>query len=177
MARFDCRLTADFHNRSGGLIQADRLYLTAQARCPAGVPPSALCEIVEPAEGDWVPFQLSGRCPDLSWADLPRLASAAMCHENRERGDDRGVAAGRPGRGGSGAGWTIPSCVLDSALYACAMHLWCVRRQRRGPAAAHGRFAIGPPAARRRDVPGSLRLPRSGRLATTTSTSSARMAR
>jgi len=118
---YACALTNDFRNRSGGLIQKDRPYLRADARVgdrPATSAPSL------PA----VPSE---------WAEFVYLDDSAIWHGPVFR-CIRGVNCDRQGGWGrilalplsdlTGVGrvaeWTVPSCVLDAALYTCGIHLW-----------------------------------------------------
>ncbi|HTU26886.1 MAG TPA: SDR family NAD(P)-dependent oxidoreductase, partial [Pirellulales bacterium] len=117
----DCRLTADFFNRNGGLIQPDRLYLTAKA-VPADVPLEPLAPL--PATiGQWHEFQYPNEAP-IYHGPVFRGVKAACA--NPERGTAQILALPLKELVGEArvAGWTIPSCVLDAAMYSCAMHLW-----------------------------------------------------
>ncbi|HEX4142344.1 MAG TPA: SDR family NAD(P)-dependent oxidoreductase [Pirellulales bacterium] len=118
---FDCRLTSDFHNRNGGLIQADRLYLTTKA-ATAGVPAAPLATI-SPHSGEWRDFRYPNEAPIYHG---PVFRGLRGCCYGPAAGTARVLALPMKDLVGEArlAGWTIPSCVLDSAMYACAMHLW-----------------------------------------------------
>ncbi len=118
---FDCRLTSDFHNRNGGLIQPDRLYLTAKA-VPAGIESAPLAKIPTNA-GEWRDFRYPNEAPIYHG---PVFRGLRGCCYGPQAGTARVLALSMKDLVGESrlAGWTIPSCVLDSAMYACAMHLW-----------------------------------------------------
>jgi hypothetical protein len=140
----DCRLTCDFRNRNGGLIQKDRPYLRATVEIGAGQSNAANVVAAPPA----------------SWTDFTYPDDSAVYHGPAFRGVN-GIACDRAGGWGRiaarplselvgpqrAAEWTIPSCVLDAALYACGIHLWM-----------HGQGAISLP-----NSIGRLRLGRSPR--------------
>jgi acyl transferase domain-containing protein/acyl carrier protein len=117
---FACRLTADFFNRKGGLIQPDRLYLSAIAET------AAIAEPLEPIEamvGDFDPFIYPEDAPIHHGPVFRGLTSG---HGSDQRGTAKIIALPLADMVGPDrvAGWSIPSCVLDAAFYACAMHLW-----------------------------------------------------
>ncbi len=119
--RFDCRLTSDFYNLNGELIQSDRLYLRAQAvTADAHVSP---LDKIQPTAGQWHDFKYPDVAPIYHGPAFRGLK--ALCG-NVESGSNRVLALPLADLVGSPrtSGWTIPSCVLDSAMYACAMHLW-----------------------------------------------------
>jgi NAD(P)-dependent dehydrogenase (short-subunit alcohol dehydrogenase family) len=118
---FDCRLTCDFRNRGGGLIQKDRPYLRATAET-----------------GDTRSNEIVGlEDPPSGFTDFTYPDDSAVYHGPALRGAT-GIACNRAGGWGRIASlpladlvgasradrWTIPSCVLDNALYACGIHLW-----------------------------------------------------
>ncbi|HEY1784090.1 MAG TPA: KR domain-containing protein [Pirellulales bacterium] len=117
----DCRLTSDFYNRNGGLIQADRLYLATKA-VPAGVPAAPLTKIL-PNIGEWRDFSYPNEAPIYHG---PVFRGLRGCCYAPGKGTARLLALPLVDLVGPArvTGWTIPSCLLDSAMYACAMHLW-----------------------------------------------------
>ncbi len=129
----DCELTCDFRNRAGDVIQKDRPYLRAALEW-ADAPPALTAEL-PPAPTAWTDFAYPERSPMFhgaafrgvtatcfdehgGWARIASLPLADLVGESRV------------------VGWTIPSVVLDSALYACGIHLW-----------VHGQGAISLPKA------------------------------
>jgi hypothetical protein len=118
---FDCRLTSDFHNRNGGLIQADRLYLTTKA-VPADVQSAPLAKIPSHA-GEWRDFRYPNEAPIYHG---PVFRGLKGCCYGPQAGTARLLALPMADLVGPArvSGWTIPSCVLDAAMYSCAMHLW-----------------------------------------------------
>ncbi len=116
-----CRWTCDFRNRTGGLIQKDRLYLEATA-VVAEVPAAPTATLPTfPSEWHAVTYPEDSaiyhgqpfRClkaiscePTSGWGHILAQPLIDLTGESKREG------------------WTIPSCVLDSALYACGCHLY-----------------------------------------------------
>ncbi len=121
---FECELTCDFRNRAGGLIKADRLYLRATV-VVADAPLALKCELPsQPEASRWVEIAYPDHAQVYHGPPF-RGVTAGYCYE-----DAIGWAriAAHPLEdltgAGRGAGWTVPSVVLDSAMYACGLHLW-----------------------------------------------------
>jgi acyl transferase domain-containing protein/acyl carrier protein/NAD(P)-dependent dehydrogenase (short-subunit alcohol dehydrogenase family) len=117
----ECELKCDFRNRAGGLIQKDRPYLRAS---------------VELADNPQPPIAHLPAAPG-SWTEFSYPEGGMVYHGPAFRGANGTSfdAVGGWGRilslpmrdlvGESRAtDWTVPSCVLDAALYACGIHLW-----------------------------------------------------
>ncbi|MEX2358457.1 MAG: SDR family NAD(P)-dependent oxidoreductase, partial [Pirellulaceae bacterium] len=116
-----CRWTCDFRNRSGGLIQKDRLYLEAKVVVADAPPTLSFTPPPFPAEWDAVTYPedaaiyhgLPFRClkaiacePKSGWGHIVAQPLSDLTGEAKREG------------------WLVPSCVLDSALYACGCHLY-----------------------------------------------------
>jgi hypothetical protein len=129
----DCRLACDFRNRAGGLIQKDRPYLQATVEL-AATPHSAKPPLPHDTSNiPWTEFSY----PDGGMVyHGPALRGVNATAFNEAGGWGR--IAALPLRGLVGqtrvSNWTVPSCVLDAALYACGVHLW-----------VHGQGAISLP--------------------------------
>jgi len=117
---FECALTCDFRNRSGGLIQKDRPYLRGRALvgARAGEVPQ-----LPAAPGEWTDFSYPEDAPIYHGAVF---RGATGIHCDRQGGWGRITALPMVDLVGSQRvrDWTVPSCVLDAALYACGIHLW-----------------------------------------------------
>ncbi|MCC9607890.1 SDR family NAD(P)-dependent oxidoreductase [Blastopirellula sp. JC732] len=117
----ECRWTCDFRNRTGGLIQKDRLYL--QAKVEVADQPAALTAELPPFPTEWsavtypedaaiyhgTPFRcLKALSCDASggWGHIVAEPLADLTKPERVEG------------------WRVPSCILDSALYACGCQLY-----------------------------------------------------
>ncbi|QDU76346.1 Mycocerosic acid synthase [Bremerella volcania] len=116
-----CRWTCDFRNRTGGLIQKDRLYLEAKA--VVADEPSTPTTTLPTFPSEWHAVQY----PEDSaiYHGQPfRCLKAISC----EAASGWGHILAQPLVDLTGEskrdGWIIPSCVLDSALYACGCHLY-----------------------------------------------------
>ena len=116
-----CRWTCDFRNRTGGLIQKDRLYLEAKA--VVADTPATPTTTLPTFPSEWHSVQY----PEDSaiYHGLPfRCLKAISC----EATSGWGHILAQPLVDLTGEskrdGWIIPSCVLDSALYACGCHLY-----------------------------------------------------
>ncbi len=121
---FDCELTCDFRNRAGGLIKPDRLYLRATVvvapQRPALVSPLPAM----PAINTW---------REIAYPDHTQIyhgppfrgVTAAYCYADP---DGWSLISALPLADLTGPDraerWTVPSVVLDSALYGCGLHLW-----------------------------------------------------
>jgi len=116
-----CRWTCDFRNRTGGLIQKDRLYLEAKAVVAdtTATPTTALpafpteWHAVEYPEDSAIYHGPPFRCLKAISCD----AASGWGHILAQPLVDLTGEAKRDG-------WIVPSCVLDSALYACGCHLY-----------------------------------------------------
>ena len=128
--RFAARLTCDFRNRAGGLIQKDRLYLqataeladehgqaelaTSLATLARGLPavPESWQAVAYPETSimyhgaPFRCFEALNATREAGWAKLTALPLAGLVGERRT------------------AGWLLPSCVFDAAMLACGCHLW-----------------------------------------------------
>ncbi|WP_158265410.1 type I polyketide synthase [Blastopirellula marina] len=115
------RWTCDFRNRTGGLIQKDRLYLEAKAQLadgPADIPvslptfPTQWHAVQYPDDSaiyHGQPFRCLKNisCDATSgWGHILAQPLVDLTGESKREG------------------WIVPSCVLDSALYACGCHLY-----------------------------------------------------
>jgi len=116
-----CRWTCDFRNRSGGLIQKDRLYLEAKAVVAetASTPTTTLPTF--PTQWHAVQYPEDSA---IYHGEPFRCLKAISC----EATSGWGHILAQPLVDLTGEakrdGWIIPSCVLDSALYACGCHLY-----------------------------------------------------
>ncbi|WDI40985.1 type I polyketide synthase [Bremerella sp. P1] len=116
-----CRWTCDFRNRTGGLIQKDRLYLEAKAVVADS--PAAPTTTLPTFPSEWHAVEY----PEDSaiYHGQPfRCLKAISC----EASNGWGHIVAQPLVDLTGEskrdGWIVPSCVLDSALYACGCHLY-----------------------------------------------------
>jgi acyl carrier protein/NAD(P)-dependent dehydrogenase (short-subunit alcohol dehydrogenase family) len=141
-----CRLTCDFRNRLGGLIQKDRPYLSANVIVADEVPAWAANFTAQP--GAWTEFAYP---EGAAVYHGPVFRGVTATSFDRQGGFGRIVSLPLADLTGTvrAARWTIPSCVLDAAFYACGIHLW-----------THGQGAVSLPRAIERLRLG--RTPRAG---------------
>ena len=121
--RVECRLTCDFRNRRGQLVQADQLHASAVVEVAESPPRLALpAPGLPPSEAQEVPFGdrdtplRTG--PALHWLRKIRLDLAGGWGEMiaalpQELGGER-----RAGR------WLLPAAGLDACFVACGVYLW-----------------------------------------------------
>lgn len=116
-----CRWTCDFRNRGGGLIQKDRLYLEAKAELADQ--PLTIPFDLPPFPSEWHHVQY----PEDSaiYHGQPFRCLKAI-HTTRDTGWGHILAQPLADLTGEAKrdGWIVPSCILDSALYACGCHLY-----------------------------------------------------
>ncbi|PQO27337.1 hypothetical protein C5Y96_17490 [Blastopirellula marina] len=116
-----CRWTCDFRNRTGGLIQKDRLYLEATA--VVADTPSTLTTSLPTFPTEWHAVEY----PEDSaiYHGQPyRCLKAISCDSTSGWGHILAQPLVDLTGESKRDGWVIPSCVLDSALYACGCHLY-----------------------------------------------------
>ncbi|PQO42355.1 type I polyketide synthase [Blastopirellula marina] len=120
------RWTCDFRNRTGGLIQKDRRYLEANAQLADAPAEIAVTLPAFPTE----------------WHAVQYPEDSAIYHGEPFR-CLKNISCDTPGGWGhivaqplvdltgpaKQDGWIVPSCVLDSALYACGCHLYLHGKQ------------------------------------------------
>jgi hypothetical protein len=118
---FDCRLTADFHNRAGELMQSGRLYLEAVG--DIGAAPLEPLVPLPATAGEWVPFAYPEEAP-IQHGPIFRGLTSGFANEKRGTGQIVALPLADLAGPARVAGWSIPSLVLDAAFYACGYHLW-----------------------------------------------------
>ncbi|PQO29748.1 type I polyketide synthase [Bremerella cremea] len=115
------RWTCDFRNRTGGLIQKDRLYLEAEAEVADGPANITFSLPAFPTEWHAVQYPEDSAIyhgqPFRCLENISCDATSGWGHILAQPLVDLTGEAKREG-------WIIPSCVLDSALYACGCHLY-----------------------------------------------------
>jgi NAD(P)-dependent dehydrogenase (short-subunit alcohol dehydrogenase family) len=115
------RLTCDFHNRSGKLIQANRPYLNGIVEL--GSYQQRLMEHCPQPPDKWRAFQYED---DHLIYHGPCLRGVTATTFTDREGWAKLVALplqGLAGRRPAGK-WIIPSTLLDAAFYACGIHVW-----------------------------------------------------
>ncbi len=139
----DCQLTCDFRNRAGGLMQKDRPYLRASVEVADG--PLGLTADMPSAPNAWTDFAYPDDAPVYHGP-----AFRGVTGTNFDRRSGRGRIVSLPLEDLVGAsrveGWSIPSCVLDAAFYACGIHLWVHGGQAVSLPRAIDRLQLGRPA-------------------------------
>jgi acyl transferase domain-containing protein/NAD(P)-dependent dehydrogenase (short-subunit alcohol dehydrogenase family) len=114
-----CELTGDFHNRSGKLVQADRLYLQATVRLSDQPAPLGAGK---PKEGtSWKDY----RYPDrglLYHGDVCRALKAVSMSDSEGWGSIVSAAPNSLGGKREGANWIVPALVIDAGFVTCAVH-------------------------------------------------------
>jgi hypothetical protein len=118
---YAARLTCDFHNRSGKLIQANRPYLHGVVEL--GTQPPRLNETCPTPPDTWRAFQYED--DHLIYHGPCLRGVTATTFDDREGWAKlvalplQGLAGQRPA-----ARWIVPSTLLDAAFYACGIHVW-----------------------------------------------------
>ena len=142
--RFDCELTCDFLNRAGELMKKDRPYLRAVVELAQGAMslPAPLPARPELSTGIHIQY------PDHALVyHGPPFRGVTVCYPLAEghSGWSKIMALPLGDLTGAGrtAGWRIPSVVLDSAMYACGLHLWAAGGNLLGLPRGFGRLEIG----------------------------------
>ncbi|MBA2117371.1 type I polyketide synthase [Bremerella alba] len=116
-----CRWTCDFRNRTGGLIQKDRLYLEAKAVVAEA--PSTLTTTLPTFPTEW--HAVAYPEDSAIYHGQPfRCLKAISCEATHGWGHILAQPLVDLTGESKRDGWLIPSCVLDSALYACGCHLY-----------------------------------------------------
>jgi hypothetical protein len=117
----DCLLVCDFANRAGKVLHPDRPYLKARVECEAERPNLSVER--PPVPTSWIPFAYPD---DSAVYHGPVLRGVNGVQLSRSGGWGRIESLPLADLAGSArcAHWTVPSCVLDAALYACGIHLW-----------------------------------------------------
>jgi NAD(P)-dependent dehydrogenase (short-subunit alcohol dehydrogenase family) len=119
--RYAARVTCDFFNRQGKLIQAERPYLQGQVELAARR--ERLEASCPPPRGRWHAFHYEDGHVMYHGSALRGVQQTTF--DERE-GWARLVALplqGLAGRRPAG-GWIVPSTLLDAAFYACGIHVW-----------------------------------------------------
>ena len=115
------RWTCDFRNRTGGLIQKDRLYLEANAQLSDTPAEIAVALPAFPSEWHAVQYPEDSAIyhgePFRCLKNISCDTSGGWGHIVAQPLVDLTGPSKREG-------WIVPSCVLDSALYACGCHLY-----------------------------------------------------
>jgi acyl transferase domain-containing protein/NAD(P)-dependent dehydrogenase (short-subunit alcohol dehydrogenase family) len=117
-----CRLTSDFRNRRGQIVQKDRLhfsglvevagaYLPVEARLP-------------PRPGDWFDIAYPPAGAPMFHGSPLRLLRRASINETTAMGEillpRTNDLVGRR----DASGWLTPSAAIDACLYACGVYVW-----------------------------------------------------
>ncbi|PQO44279.1 type I polyketide synthase [Blastopirellula marina] len=117
----ECRWTCDFRNRTGGLIQKDRLYLQAKVEV-ADAPPALTAEL-PPFPTEWSAITYPEDAPIYHGKPF-RCLKALSCDASGGWGHIVAEPLADLTKPERVEGWRIPSCILDSALYACGCQLY-----------------------------------------------------
>ncbi|TWT34283.1 type I polyketide synthase [Blastopirellula retiformator] len=117
----ECRWTCDFRNRSGGLIQKDRLYL--QAKIEVADEPAALTAELPAFPSDWSAVTYPEDAAIYHGTPF-RCLKALSCDADGGWGHIVAEPLADLTKPERVEGWRVPSCILDSALYACGCQLY-----------------------------------------------------
>ncbi|EAQ79138.1 type I polyketide synthase [Blastopirellula marina] len=117
----ECRWTCDFRNRTGGLIQKDRLYL--QAKLELSDAPAAITADLPPFPSEWSAVTYPEDSAIYHGAPF-RCLKALSCDSTGGWGHIVAQPLADLTKPERVEGWRVPSCVLDSALYACGCQLY-----------------------------------------------------
>ncbi len=117
-----CRLTSDFRNRRGQIVQKDRLHfsgLVEAARAPA-----PLEGRLPPRPVDWFDIAYPPAGAPMFHGSPLRLLRRASVNETTAMGEihlprTNDLVGRRDPRG-----WLTPSAAIDACLYACGVYVW-----------------------------------------------------
>ncbi len=135
-----CQLSGDIVSRAGKLVQKDRPYLRAIAETSAA--PLQLKQEIAATTGEWLDYIYPDDAP--MYHGPPFRGACAGCYV-KAGGSARVMAlplANLVGAERAGS-WTIPSVVLDSAMYACGLHLWAFHGNLIGLPKSIGHLQLG----------------------------------
>jgi 3-hydroxymyristoyl/3-hydroxydecanoyl-(acyl carrier protein) dehydratase len=117
-----CRLTSDFRNRRGDLVQPDRLHFSAVVEM--GERPAKIDEAAPPTSAEW--FDVAYPTRDaLMYHGLPlRLLKQQAIGDNCAWGQLEIAAVNELAGDRDANGWLTPSAAIDACLYACGVYTW-----------------------------------------------------
>jgi acyl transferase domain-containing protein/NAD(P)-dependent dehydrogenase (short-subunit alcohol dehydrogenase family) len=117
-----CRLTSDFRNRRGQIVQKDRLHFSGLVETIAGHP--TLDAKLPPRPGDWFDIAYPPAGGAMFHGSPLRLLRRASVNETTAMGEihlpRKNDLVGRRDAGG----WLTPSAAIDACLYACGVYVW-----------------------------------------------------
>jgi NAD(P)-dependent dehydrogenase (short-subunit alcohol dehydrogenase family) len=136
----ECSLLGDVRSRAGALIQKDRLYLRGVAEVADRRP--VLAAEIPGMSAQWTEFTYPDDAP--MYHGPPFRGATAGCG-NSSSGSARVVALPLVDLVGPQrvAQWTIPSVVLDSAMFSCGLHLWAFHGNLIGLPKSIGQLRLG----------------------------------
>ena len=121
-AGIHCRLTSDFRNRRGQVVQKDRLHFSGIVE--AADSPSQLAGRLPPRPGDWFDIAYPPAGAPMFHGSPLRLLARASVNETTAMGEIHlprvNNLVGRRDVGG----WLTPSAAIDACLYACGVYVW-----------------------------------------------------
>jgi hypothetical protein len=117
-----CRLTSDFHNRRGQLVQKNRLHFSAVLE--VSEQPSTLAQAggAEPAE--WFDVVYPSRDAPMYHGPPLRLLKRAAVEGSKGWGEIQLPAENDLAGSRNAAGWLTPSAAIDACFYACGVYTW-----------------------------------------------------
>jgi NAD(P)-dependent dehydrogenase (short-subunit alcohol dehydrogenase family) len=122
-----CRLTSDFRNRRGQLVEKDRLHFSAVVELAAQ--PAGIEAAPPPAHGEWFDVTYPPREALLYHGPPLRLLKRIAVDESGAWGEIH-LPAGSELAGSRDAGaWLTPSAAIDACFYACGIYTWVFAEQ------------------------------------------------
>jgi 3-hydroxymyristoyl/3-hydroxydecanoyl-(acyl carrier protein) dehydratase len=117
-----CRLTSDFRNRRGELVQKDRLHFSASVMM--GERSTKLDEAAPAVSGEWFDVTYPPR-EALMYHGLPlRLLKRGAIGDTCAWGQLELPAVNELAGSRDANGWLTPSAAVDACLYACGVYTW-----------------------------------------------------
>ena len=117
-----CRMSSDFRNRRGDVVQKDRLHFSAVVE--VGERPPAAEANAPSVSGDWFEVTYPNRDAIMYHGAPLRLLKRVAIGEDCGWGQLELPAVNELIGGRNAAGWLTPSAAIDACLYACGVYTW-----------------------------------------------------
>ncbi|HLA85127.1 MAG TPA: KR domain-containing protein [Thermoguttaceae bacterium] len=122
-----CRMTSDFRNRRGQLVQKDRPHFSAVVEMGTMAP--AIDATLPPVRAEWFDMQYPPREALLYHGPPLRLLRRIAVEGSDAWGRIELPAENELVGRRDPAGWLTPSAAIDACLYACGVYVWASAEQ------------------------------------------------